>query len=174
MVFGVLAWTLGLWMSYVVVGLLLIGVGGLASAGPEEQGDIAGFFFTAGGGITVLSPIFAALAGPAGAVFGIALSSGCAHGTLALFKKTGAPFEETLRAVSYSYAPHLWSFVPVLGVITPLWAIAVEIIALRETHSTTTGWASFASLGYRAIFTVLLASFYLAVIVLTLVTVPSA
>jgi hypothetical protein len=148
---GVASFTVGMLLSYLVAGLLLMLGGGAASLMvPESEGGDAlgaalgmyGCFFAG------MSPM-ALLFGPANALMGLVFAAAAAHGVLAVFKKTRAGFEDTLRAVCYANSPHVWSWVPVLGILAWPWMVGLEVIALRETHRCGSDWAAFAAIGYR-------------------------
>lgn len=71
-----------------------------------------------------------------------------AHGCLKLAGGANAPVEATLRACAYVQASAVFSFVPFLGwAVAGLWALVLQVVALREMHETS--WA-------RAIVAVLL------------------
>lgn len=108
------------------------------------------------------------------ALIGILVATAGAHGTLALSKKTGARFEDTLRAVSYAYAPYVWTYwIPGCGVyVAYFWALAVEWIGVRETHRIGNDATALAVLGYRLLFLLLLLGIYAALIALFFVYAP--
>lgn len=148
---GVAASTFGLLMSYLVAGLLVMLGGGVAALAIEDQGPMIGGVLGAYGCfIAGMSPL-ALLFGPANALLGLVVAAAASHGFLALFKKTRASFEETLRAVSYANAPLVWSWVPVAGSFVYFWSVGLEVVALRETHRCGTDWALAAAVGYRVV-----------------------
>jgi len=70
------------------------------------------------------------------------------HGCLKLAGGANAPIEGTLRAYAYVQAASIFSFVPLLGwAVAGLWALVLQVVALRGMHETS--WA-------RAIVAVLL------------------
>jgi hypothetical protein len=158
---GVASTTIGLLLSYVTAGvLMMIGGGAAALVLPGDDGATLGVLFGAYGCFMVGMSPMALVFGPANAMFGVVVAAAGAHGTLALFKKTRAPFEETLRVVSYANAPFAWSWIPVLGTFAYPWMIGLEVIALRETHRCGTDWAVAAAVGYRlALFLLLLGTY---------------
>jgi hypothetical protein len=162
---GVLSHTLGLVLTYLVTGaLLMLSGGAIALIGQDDASSIVGIFFGAYGcAFAGMSP-FALVAGPASALLGIVVAAAASHGTLALLKKTGASFEDTLRALSYANAPGVWVFVPLVGSLTYFWMVGVEVIALRETHRCSTDAAVVAAVAYRVILVVVLVGLYAALI----------
>jgi hypothetical protein len=162
---GVATPTIGLLLSYVLIGLLMMlggGVAALAIQDPEAS-MIGGVLAAYGCFFVGMSPV-ALIFGPANALLGAAFAAAASHGTLAVFKKTGASFEETLRASSYANAPRMFAFVPILGGLTYFWSVGLEVVALRETHRCGTGWALAAALGYRLVLFLMLIVAYAALI----------
>lgn len=151
-VYGGLTFTLGLLLSYLVAGLLVMLGGGAAALLMHDQGGetIGGLLGMYGCFIAGMSPL-ALLAGPANAVIGLVVSAGASHGFLALFKKTRGGFEDTLRVMSYANSPYLLAWVPVLGSAGWFWMVGLEVIGLRETHKCGTDWAMGAALVYRGV-----------------------
>ena len=166
LVFGTLCVTVGLFLTYALMGLLtLLAGGGVALLAPGEGAEPIGAILGAYGcALLGGSPILALLAGPMNALVGMVFSAACAHGTLALFKKTRGGFEDTLRVTSYSNAPYLLSFVPVLGALLWPWIVTIEVIGLREVHRCGTDWAAAAAIGYRVLFFLLVVGAYAAVV----------
>lgn len=162
-VHGVASTTLGLLLSYVTIGLLvMLGGGAAALFVPGDESETIGLLLGAYGCFMVgMSPMALAF-GPPNALLGLVVAGAGTHGFLALFKKTRAPFEETLRALSYANAPLAWSWIPVLGAITYPWMVGLEAIALRETHRCGTDWAVAAAVGFRLALLVLLLGVYAA------------
>ena len=160
-VHGVLASTWGLLFTYVAMGVLLM-LGGGATAlvleGPAAQplGALVGGY---GCALAGMSPI-ALLFGPANALMAIVIAAAAAHGSLALQNKATASFEQTLRVVSYSNAPYVWAWVPLAGSFSWAWAVAVEVIGLRETHKCGTDAAAIAAVVYRVVFLVCIVGAY--------------
>lgn len=158
---GAASYTVGLLLTYLVWGLLLMLSGGaVALIGQDELstglGVFLGFYGCTLAGMSPFALVFA----PASALMGLVIAAAASHGTLALLKKTGASFEDTLRVLSYANAPSVWTFVPVVGAFTYFWTIGVEVIALRETHRCGTDAAFLAAVGYRVILTVLAIGLY--------------
>ncbi|HJL19088.1 MAG TPA: YIP1 family protein [Sandaracinaceae bacterium LLY-WYZ-13_1] len=147
---GVVSFTVGLLLSYLVAGLLvMLGGGATALFVRHEGGELLGAALGMYGcAIAGMSPV-ALLFGPANALMGLVFAAAAAHGTLALFGKTGARFEDTLRAVCYANSPYVWSWVPVLGSLTWFWMLGIEVVALRETHGCGADWAALAALAWR-------------------------
>jgi hypothetical protein len=151
LIHGVASFTVGLFSSYVLAGLLVMLGGGVAAvAVPEDQGGpvLGGLLGMYGCVITGMSPI-ALLFGPANALMGLVVAAAASHGVLSLLGKTGASFEDTLRAVAYANAPYVWSWVPLLGGFTWFWMVGLEVVALRETHRCGSDAAALAAIGYR-------------------------
>jgi hypothetical protein len=73
--------------------------------------------------------------------------SGMLHLFLMIVGGAKAGFEATFRVVSYSVSPFLLMIIPYCGVlITPLWALSLFMIGLRDAHGTTGGKATAAVL----------------------------
>jgi len=154
---GTIAVTIGLFLSYVVAGLLMMAAGGtIAVVGDQSLGPMGAIFGTYGCVTLGLSPFIALMAGPMNALMGQVFAAACAHGVLVLAKKSKGGFEETLRVCSYANAPYLFTFIPLLGSFTWFWVVGIEVIGLRETHRCGTDWAALAAVGYRVAFTVMI------------------
>lgn len=161
MIHGVASVTVGMLLSYVAIGVLLMLTGGAAALAIDgEDGRMAGTIFGLYGCLLAgMSPI-ALLFAPPQALFGLVVAAAASHGFLALFKKTRASFEDTLRAVSYANAPLVWSWVPLAGGLAYFWSVGLEVVALRETHRCGTDWALAAAVGYRvALFLAILVAY---------------
>ncbi|MCB9593847.1 MAG: YIP1 family protein [Sandaracinaceae bacterium] len=170
---GVIAVTIGLFLSYAVAGIFLgIAGGTFAAIGDEAAQPIGALLGTYGCVIAGFSPILALMAGPANALFGQVVAAAAAHGVLALGKKTKGTFEDTLRVCSYANAPYLFTFVPLLGSFTWFWVVGLEVVGLRETHRCGTDWAAAAAIGYRVVFALLLIGGYAVLLFGFLATVP--
>lgn len=158
--YAVLAYTLGGALMMLSLGIMfLLGSGGAFLAGQKEVGAIFGIY---GGCFTVGFLPFALIAYPLQGVMQVLIAAGCSHGSLALLKSRHATFEQTLRAVCYANAPYFWLFVPCVGwYFSAFWVWAVESIALRETHRTTTDRAVLSVIGYRILFIALIVGLYL-------------
>lgn len=162
---GALTYTVSMVLTYLVLGLLFIASGGaVAVFGDGDMSNVVGGILGFYGVLFIGMSPFALLFAPASGLFGIAIAAAGSHGTLALFKKTGARFEDTLRAVSYATSPTVWTFVPIVGSFAYFWMLGVEVVAIRETHGCGKDWAVLAVLGYRALFVMLLVGFYVAII----------
>ncbi len=73
--------------------------------------------------------------------------SGMLHLFLMIVGGAKAGFEATFRVVSYSVSPFLFMIIPYCGVlITPLWALSLFMIGIRDAHETTGGKATAAVL----------------------------
>jgi len=73
--------------------------------------------------------------------------SGMLHLFVMIVGGAKAGFEATFRVVSYSVSPFLFMIVPYCGVlITPLWALSLLMIGIRDAHETTGGKATAAVL----------------------------
>lgn len=160
---GVLSYSAGLFLSYLVAALLLMLSGGaIALFGETEtatmMGTVLGGYGCVVAGMSPLALVFA----PANALLGLVVAAAASHGTLALLKKTRASFEETLRVLSYANAPRVWVFVPVLGGLTYFWMMGIEVIALRETHRCSNDAAVLAVVVYRVILFLLIVGLYVA------------
>ena len=152
MVHGTVTFTIGLMLSNLVAGVLvMLGGGATAMFVQSQAGEtFGGLLAMYGCFLAGMSPA-ALLFGPANALMGIVTAAAAAHGVLALFKKTRGGFEDTLRAVCYANSPYVWQWVPVLGMFTWFWTIGLEVVALRETHRCGTDWAAIAAIGYRVV-----------------------
>lgn len=164
---AVIASTLGVFLSNLVLGLMvMIGGGATAIFAPVPQADAIG---TLVGGygclIAGMSPI-ALLAAPANAMMSLVWSAAAAHGVLALAGKARGSFEDTLRAVSYAGSPYVWQWVPIpfMSLIAWGWMMRVETIAVRETHRCGTDWAVAACVIHRVVLLVTFVVVYLLVV----------
>lgn len=171
---AVLASTIGLMVSYLMAGFLVLLGGGATAAflpGPDAAplGTImAGY----GCFIMGLTPM-ALLAGPANALLGVGYAAAAAHATLALGGKATAKFEDTLRAVSYANAPYLWQWVPLAGMVSFFWMIGVELIAIRETHRCGSDWAALAVIAHRVVFAIVVTVIYALITVGSIAMLPN-
>jgi hypothetical protein len=173
---GAIFYALAAYASGQIAAMVLIGVaivvgGGVAAAVAEEP-LFAGVLGAYGCVLVGLTP-FAVAQGVAQALFAMVFAAGASHGTLLLLKKTGARFEDTLRAIGYAYAPMVWVWIPGCGFwIAYIWMLVVELKAIRETHRTGNDSAALAVLGYRALLILLVIGLYAAVFVLVLLFAP--
>lgn len=172
-VHGVLTVSVGLFITYVVVGALMILAGGglaLLDGDLAPAGAVLGIY---GCAFVGLSPVLALLAAPTQALFGQVFAAACAHGILTLGKKTRGTFEDTLRVCSYANAPYALQFIPVLGSFTWFWVVGLEVIGLREAHRCGNDWAGFAAIGWRLAFTSVIVGGYVVLVVAAVATLPS-
>lgn len=164
MVYGMGVYTLAQLVLNVVMALLMLASGGVAAlVAPEPAlgAVLAGYGLCMVVAMVPLTLIWA----PISAAIGIVIAAGAAHVMLALMKRTKGSFEDTLRAVSYSNAPYFWSVIPGCGAIIGwVWMLVIEVIAVRETHRTTTGRAAVATLLYRFVLLGTLAVGYAALV----------
>lgn len=80
-------------------------------------------------GITVISPLFVTIA--------IFLTSGILHLLLLVVRGEKNGFEATFRVISYSQATQVLGLIPVIGgLIGSFWLLIIQIIGIREIHST--------------------------------------
>ncbi len=162
---GVLTVSIGLFLAYALAGLLLmLAGGGFAMFVPGREAQPIGVILgTYGCAFLGMSPFLAVLMGPMNALMGQVFAAACAHGTLALAKKTRGSFEDTLRVTSYANSPYLLQFVPLLGTFSWPWVVGIEVIGLREVHKCGTDWAAAAAIGYRLAFGFVVIGLYVAV-----------
>lgn len=59
----------------------------------------------------------------------------------------GGGFSATLKAFAYSDTPRLFGMVPIIGFLGHLWALVLNVIAVRAAHRSSTGIAVLAVLG---------------------------
>lgn len=165
MLYAVLAYTVGLALQLLSMGLAMVVTGGgLALFGEPTGGAVLatyGLCF----GVGMLP--FTLASYPVYAILGALTAGGLGHGTLVLFKARTASFEQSLRAVCFANAPYFWTWVPCVGwFLSWPWVWAAEVIALRETHRTGTDKAAFAALGHRLLFTLLVIGVYAGLVAL--------
>jgi hypothetical protein len=110
---------------------------------------------------------------PVTAILSVGTASLGTHGTLKLFGAARAPFfSGTVRGMSYAFATQVFMLVPVVGVIVSIvWMLAIETIALREAHRTSTALAIVAVLGFRVLFYGGIALGYAALVAMALMNV---
>jgi hypothetical protein len=153
--FGQLVYLIELFLFIAIVGIVI----GLVMKEPAVAGIAAGYSVCWG---MLAIPLTLAQA-PIYGVLAIVVGGGLSHLTLKLFKAANAPFEDTLRAVAYSDAPYFYYFIPIFGpLISWVWMIIVEVIALRETHRIGTDRAVVAVLAYRLLLLALFIGLYVA------------
>lgn len=145
LLYGVLSYTVGQLIVLLLVVLAMLVMGVAVGAATGEAGITALF---AGYGLCIIPLTLVQV--PVYALMGIMMGAGMSHFTLFLMKKASAPFDQTLRAVSYANAPHLFD---IFQCISIPWVIAAETIALREAHRVSTGTALVAALAWRLLFT---------------------
>lgn len=103
---------------------------------------------------------------PVTAILSVGTASLGAHGTLKLFGAARAPFfSGTVRGMSYAFATQVFMVIPVIGILVSIvWMLVAETVALREVHRTSTAIAVFAVCGYRVLFFGAIAAGYAAII----------
>jgi hypothetical protein len=156
--YGVAVYAFGQYVYVAMIALSLVVFGAVAAAVAEEPlvGAIAG-------GYSVFFVLIVLLQAPVQGLMGVLFGSACVHGALALMKQTSAPFEQTMRAVSYANAPYFFYFIPCVGpFLSWLWMVWVETVAVRETHRIGTDRAVLAVVGYRVLFILLVVVGYAA------------
>src|SRR5574341_1372808 len=138
--FGVLAWTVGAWAQALFAGLTAASnraqmAEAIAKMPPEMERfgkwltEYADFWMSA----RVL--VGQSLAAPLIGAVGIFLAAAIFHVLLLLFGGAKRGFDATLTVVGYSAGLSLLAAVPQCGgVIWPIWAAVVLIIALGEAH----------------------------------------
>lgn len=156
LLYGVLAYTVGqlITLTLVVVAMMVAGVAIGAATG--EAGIAA---LVAGYGLCIIPLSLVQV--PVYALIGIMMGAGMSHFTLYVMKQAKAPFDQTLRAVSFANAPHLFD---IFQCISLPWVVAAETIALRQTHGVSTGTALLAALGWRVLFFGLIVGGYVALV----------
>ena len=112
------------------------------------QGFVTPEMSEAGRGISsnVGSPLGTAMI-PFVLIIWLFIVSGMLHLFVMIVGGAKAGFEATFRVVSYSVSPFLFMVIPYCGVlITPLWALSLFMIGIRDAHETTGGKATAAVL----------------------------
>lgn len=130
-----------------MVGLLFLSVWHLLLHDPM-QGFVTSEMSAAGRGISsnVASPLGTAMM-PFLLIIWLFIVSGMLHLFVMIVGGAKAGFEATFRVVSYSVSPFLFMIIPYCGVlITPLWALSLLMIGIRDAHETTGGKATAAVL----------------------------
>jgi hypothetical protein len=90
-------------------------------------------------GITIALPLFVLLA--------LFLGTAITHLCLMVVGGNRRGFEATFRVIAYSWATQVFTVVPFVGgFIIPIYALALEIIGLRESHGIGSGRAALAAL----------------------------
>jgi len=108
---------------------------------------------------------------PVYAIIGIMTSGALGHGALVLTKKATQGLEQTIRAVAYANAGHVYWGVPIVGwLVAIVWVPVLEVIGIRETHKCSTGAAVFAVLSWRIVILGALLTLYLALTAIVLGT----
>jgi hypothetical protein len=129
------------------VGMLFLSVWHLLLHDPM-QSFVTPEMSEAGRGISsnVASPLGTAMI-PFVLIIWLFIVSGLLHFFLMIVSGAKAGFEATFRVVCYSVSPFLLLAIPYCGVlITPLWALALFMIGIRDAHETTGGKATAAVL----------------------------
>jgi len=112
---------------------------GISSVGGALTSAQKILVFSGGGLLGIFCAIPQAPLYAASAMF---ISGGIHHLMLMLFKANRYAFEATARAMAYATTPAVLCVIPLFGwVLAPIWGMVTSIIALRETHETTTGVA---------------------------------
>lgn len=171
LLYGVAANCVGQFALFVVLGVSLMLGGAVAGAAVDP---LLGTLLAGYGCFLVgLTPLFVVQA-PIQAVFGILVATAGSHGTLALGGRTSARFEDTLRAMGYATAPHVWVWLPACGVpLTYAWMLAVEYQAIRGTHRVSGDAAAVAIFGYRAVLLLGVLAIYAAFFLLVVLYAPT-
>jgi hypothetical protein len=129
------------------VGLLFLTVWRIVLHDPM-QSFVTPEMSAAGRGLSsnVASPLGTALM-PFLLIIWLFIVSGMLHLFVMIVGGAKAGFEATFRVVSYSVSPYLLMVIPYCGVlITPLWALSLFMIGIRDAHETTGGKATAAVL----------------------------
>ena len=129
------------------VGLLFLSVWHLVLHDPM-QSFVTPEMSAAGRGISgnVASPLGTVMM-PFVLILWLFIVSGMLHLFVMIVGGAKAGFEATFRVVSYSVSPFLFLVIPYCGVvITPLWALSLFMIGIRDAHETTGGKATAAVL----------------------------
>lgn len=158
--FAAIAYTFGQLVMMLLLLLVFVGMGAAVAYTTDEPGIGAIF---AGYGLCMVPLVL--LQAPVYAILGVLFSGGLGHLTLVALKKARAPFDQSLRAVCYANAPHVFE---ILSCVAYFWVIAAETIALRELHRCSTGTALLATLGWRMLFFLLIVGGYAALFALAL------
>lgn len=158
--YALVAYTLGqlVWNLVMLTGFALTsGVAGIALDEGAAGGMAAGYFLCILGVVIPLTLTQAPIQG----LIALLGGGGLAHLTLRMMKCANAPFESTLRAVSYANAPYLLYAVPCLGPFIG-WGfmITLEVKGLKATHRIGTDRAVVAVLAYRLVVAGLLVGAY--------------
>ncbi len=100
--------------------------------------------FRFGAGVSLLSFFINIMVAPAIIIIAIFIVSGIYHLICMLFGWAKRDFEATLRAISYSVGPAIFSIIPFCGSpIGWVWALVLAIIGLKHMQQTTGGKATF-------------------------------
>jgi hypothetical protein len=162
--FGLVAFAVG--QLAIVLQLFVMSVVGSSMVAIASR--MPAFVLAAGGyGCLLLATIPMMLVHvPVTGILSVGTASLGAHGTLKIFGAARAPFfTGTVRGMSYAFATQVFMIVPIVGVLVSLvWMLVVEAIALREAHRTGTVVAIVAVLGFRVLFFGTIAAAYVAVI----------
>jgi hypothetical protein len=168
--YGIAVYAVGQVLMVLSLFVLMLVSGGIVGVAVDSTlgAVLAGY----GCGLTAMTPCVVAQA-PVNALMGMVVAGGAAQGTLALLGRPRKPFEETLRAMGYAYAPHVWLWIPLCGpYIAYIWMLVVEFKAIRETHRVGTDAAVAAVLGFRVLFLLGLVALYTAIVLGALLFAP--
>ena len=102
----------------------LAGMEGMEGLSALAGSSVAGFFLV-----------------PVAVVIGVFIWAGLVHVSLMIFGGANSGFESTFRAIAYAQgSTAVLQLVPFIGqLIAFIWSIVVEIMAIKELHTTTTG-----------------------------------
>ena len=91
--------------------------------------------------------ILGVIMAPFGVALGILAGAGVLHLMLMIVGGANEGFETTFRCVSFVQTAQLAQMIPLVGpLVASIWAIVLQVIALRETHEISTGKALLAIL----------------------------
>lgn len=124
---SIVAWL----FSLLFVGASAAFLGGASGGRPNP---FAGLF-----GAGVLG-VFQVVLAPIGAVIGVYIWAGLIHLFLAMTKKAGAPFQQTMRGVCYAQAPTILGLIPLLGPIVGFfWCLVTYVFMVMKVHRVSGG-----------------------------------
>lgn len=117
----------------------------------------SGLMSLLGGEGDPLSPLLGFLLSPLILITLLFVGGGLIHLVLVLTGGSRHGFATTVRTLSFSYSPQIFSIVPLIGsLIGFVWMIAIGIIGLREAHGTDSWRAAIAVLVPVGFFLVLM------------------
>lgn len=165
MLYAAVAYTIGQMIVMLIVLVMMVTLG-IGMAAVTEEPAVGAIM--AGYGVCLIP--LTLLQAPVYALIGVLVSGSLGHATLAIFGRTSAPFDRSLRAVAYANAPHV---LDIVSCVAPFWVIAAETIALRELHRCSTGVAFVAVAGWRLLFFLLIVGAYAGFVALVVLSQPS-